>query len=135
VLVIDASAALPWIFLDEASQASDRLFERVAREGAKVPSLFHLELANALVQAEKRKRLTVAYSSNRLEIIAELPLSVDLETASRAWFHTVLLARQEELTVYDASYLELALRSELPIATLDQRLAEAARRRGVEVIA
>lgn len=134
MLVIDASAALPWIFRDEASAASDELFARVARDGAAVPAIFHLEVANVLVQAERRKRVTKNYSGERLAVLSELRIEVDSLSSGYVWTETITLARDEKLTVYDASYLELALRRGLDLATLDSDLANAGRRRGVEVL-
>jgi predicted nucleic acid-binding protein len=134
MLVIDASAALPWIFKDEASPESDRLFERVATEGANVPAIFPVEMANVLVQAERRKRVTRDYSTERLALLAQLRVTVDAPSVGRVWTETIALARTEQLTAYDAAYLELAMRLGLPLATLDRDLATAARRRGVEVL-
>jgi predicted nucleic acid-binding protein len=84
-LVIDSSAALSWCFEDEASPESDVLFERVCDQGAVVPGLWHLEVANVLPQAEKRGRITTGDVAMRLELIAELPITTDNETTARAW--------------------------------------------------
>ena len=78
-LVIDSSAALSWCFEDEASPGSDALFEQVRDQGAVVPGLWHLEVANVLLQAEKRGRITAADVAIRLELIAELPITTDDE--------------------------------------------------------
>ncbi|MEO8759182.1 MAG: type II toxin-antitoxin system VapC family toxin [Devosia sp.] len=134
MLVIDASAALQWVFKDEASRGADDLFERVATSGATVPALFHAEFANVLVQAERRKRITADYAAERIGVVAALGLVIDFESVGRAWHETLALARAESLTVYDAAYLELAMRLGLSLATLDQDLAAAARRRGVEIL-
>jgi predicted nucleic acid-binding protein len=134
MLVIDASAALQWVFKDEASAASDRLFERVAVEGASVPAVFPIEFANVLVQAERRKRVTAAYSSERLAVLSQLRITVDALPAGRIWTETITLARIEGLTVYDASYLELAMRLGASLATRDQGLIAAAQRRGLAVL-
>lgn len=132
--VIDASIALSWCFEDEATPATDRLFEQVRDAGAIVPGLWHLELGNVLLQAEKRGRISAGDVAVRLELIAELPISVDQETTARAWRDTLNLARAERLTNYDAAYLELALRRSLPPLTKDDDLARAARGRGVTVL-
>lgn len=130
-LVLDASAALTWVFKDEATSRSDELFERVASDGATVPPLFAIEFANALVQGERRGRITPDYSAERLEIIGQLHLTVIQTRAQETWTRTLELARAEGLTVYDASYLDLAMRLGEPLATLDTDLAGAANRRGV----
>ena len=132
-LVIDSSAALSWCFEDEASPESDALFERVRDQGAFVPGLWHLEVANVLLQAEKRGRIAAGDVAMRLELIAELPITTDNETTARAWREILALARAEGLTTYDASYLELAIRRGLPLQTKDEALIAAAERTGVSV--
>jgi predicted nucleic acid-binding protein len=132
-LVIDSSAALSWCFEDEASPASDALFERVRDEGALVPILWHLEVVNVLLQAEKRGRITASDVAMRLELIAELPITTDNETTARAWREILALARAEGLTTHDAAYLELAIRRGLPLQTKDEALIGAARRNGLAV--
>jgi predicted nucleic acid-binding protein len=132
-LVIDSSAALSWCFEDEASPASDAFFERVRDQGAVVPGLWHLEVANVLLQAEKRGRITAADIAMRLELIAQLPIATDNETTARAWHEILGLARTEGLTTYDATYLELAIRRGLPLQTKDEALIAAAKRIGVAI--
>lgn len=131
--VVDSSIALTWCFEDEASPETDLLFERIRDQGAVVPALWHLEVGNVLLQAERRGRIGRADLTMRLALIAVLPISVDQETTSRAWRETLLLARAENLTAYDAAYLELAERRGLPLITKDNELGAAARRLGVIV--
>lgn len=133
-VVIDSSVALTWCFEDEASAQSDALFERVRDDGAMVPTLWYLELANVLLQAEKRGRITAADVATRLELIADLPITADHETAARAWREVIALARAEGLTAYDAAYLELAIRRGLPLSSRDGAVVDAARRLGVTVL-
>lgn len=133
-VVVDSSVALTWCFEDEASSETDKLFERVRDDGAVVPGLWHLELSNVLLQAEKRGRITASDIAIRLDLIAELPISVDQETTARAWREILILARAERLTTYDATYLELATRRGLPLLTRDDELAQAAVRLGVVVL-
>ena len=132
-LVIDSSAALSWCFEDDASPESDALFERVRDQGAVVPGLWHLEVANVLLQAERRGRITTGDVAMRLELIAELPITTDNETTARAWREILALARAEGLTTYDATYLELTIRRGLPQQTKDAALITAAKRTGVAV--
>jgi len=130
-LVIDSSVALSWCFEDEASPRSDALFEEVRDHGAVVPGLWHLEVANVLLQAERRGRIATADVMVRLDLIAELPITTDDETTARAWREILALARSEGLTTYDATYLELAIRRGLPLLTKDEALIAAAARTGV----
>lgn len=132
--VVDASIALTWCFEDEASIGTDALFERVRDDGAVVPALWHLEVSNVLLQAERRGRISRSDVAVRLGLIADLPISVDEETAARSMRETLALARAERLTTYDAAYLELAVRRGLPLMTKDEELAGAARQLGVEVL-
>ena len=133
-VVIDSSVALTWCFDDEASAQTDAFFERVRDEGAVVPALWHLELANVLLQAEKRGRIATGDVATRLELIAELPIATDHETSARAWREVIALARAQGLTAYDAAYLELAVRRGLPLSTRDAALKGAARRIGVAIL-
>ncbi|MGH7117159.1 MAG: type II toxin-antitoxin system VapC family toxin [Stellaceae bacterium] len=132
-VVVDSSIALTWCFEDEASPATDTLFERVRDDGAIVPGLWHLEVGNVLLQAEKRGRISGGDVALRLGLIADLPISVDQETAARSLRDILALARSEKLTTYDAAYLELAVRRGLPLMTKDIDLGAAARRLGVIV--
>lgn len=128
--VIDASVALAWCFDDEATAATQALLDRFAHEQAEVPSLWHLELANALVLSERKRRITSARTSEFVALITALPIVVDQETSSRALVAVLDLARSERLSAYDASYLELAMRRGVPLATKDSDLAKAAGRVG-----
>jgi len=132
--VLDCSATLPWIFEDEATDATNRLrFD--LRDGAEalVPSLWHLELANVLITAEKRKRIDRVRIEGFLETLQAYRIIVDDETTTRAWNATLDLAVRCKLSTYDAAYLELALRRRLPLATLDEALRKAAIAVGVSL--
>lgn len=132
--VLDCSIAVAWCFEDEASDTCDALLERVRDEGALVPSLWYLELGNVMIQAERRGRIMPADVSIRLELIGDLPISADNETSPRALHEILALARAQNLTTYDAAYLELAIRHGLPLATNDKRLRNAGISTGVQVI-
>jgi predicted nucleic acid-binding protein len=132
--VIDASAVLSWCFEDEAAVEADSLIEKVAAEGAAVPGLWSLEVANGLVVGERRGRITPADSAAFVAMIEHLPIVADPSTGSRALHQTKALAHEHRLTAYDAAYLELAMRLGLPLATGDRGLGAAARRTGVPVL-
>ena len=125
-LVIDATAVLAWCFEDEAGPEADALIEQVAAEGAAVPGLWSLELANGLVMGERRGRITPAQSAAFVAMIEELPIASDPATGARALHETMSLAREHRLTAYDAAYLELAMRLGLSLATGDRSLGAAA---------
>ena len=132
--VLDCSIAVAWCFEDEAGPDTDALLERVRDEGAVVPVLWHLELGNVLLQAERRGRMGAADLTARLELIGDLPIATDDETAARARREILALARAEALTTYDAAYLELAMRRGLALATKDRALRSAAGRAGVTLL-
>ncbi len=134
MLVVDASIALTWCFEDEVTEATEAIGTRVDSEGAVVPDLWRLEVANALMLAERRGRLKRSNMEQRLELLAALPIAIDANTAIRAWTDTLLLARAERLTLYAAAYLELAIRRDVELATLDRDLRRAARKMGVAVV-
>lgn len=133
-LVLDCSVAVSWCFADEAAPETDALLQRVRDETASVPALWHLEIGNVLLQAERRGRITMAAAAARLELLGALPIATDDGTPLRLLRDVVALARAENLTTYDAAYLELAIRRALPLATKDRRLQQAAKRIGVEIL-
>ena len=129
-LVLDSSVALAWLLPDERSAAT---LDRVISDRAIVPGLWPLEVGNALLVAQRRKRITSEQRFAALRVLSDLPISVDAETASRAWTDTVALADRHRLTLYDAAYLELAVRRSLPLATFDANLRRAAERESVGI--
>lgn len=133
--VSDCSIAISWVVAAQATDATEELLQ-AAREGARVyvPALWPFEIANALLVLVRRKRLTGEQYRAALETLGRLVRTVDLEGTARAMDITPQLAAHEQLTVYDAAYLELSLRLKLPLATRDSSLAEAARRRKVKVL-
>jgi len=135
VFVLDASAALAWCFQDERTATGLLLLERCDEEEFFVPALWPLECANVLRTAERRGRLEAPQVDESLELLKELSPRVDRDMDGDIAATLLGLARAYEITVYDASYLELALRLNLPLATLDTRLMRAATDAGVTLIA
>lgn len=133
-IVIDASVALAWCFKDERTEATIRLLERVRIDTTVVPALWHLEIANVLALAERRNRITTADSAKLIELIGNIEIQVDEELTLRAFSRILGLARDHQLTAYDAAYLELAMRLGIPLASKDHELCEAAERVGVTVL-
>jgi predicted nucleic acid-binding protein len=126
ICVLDASVSLSWIYTDEHSAASNELLARVADRGAVVPQLWRLEIASALQNGIKRKRIDAGYQDSAIQLLLNLPIETDADTNDFAWTTTLQLADIHQITIYDATYLELALRRGLPIATRDDQLAAAA---------
>ena len=130
-LILDSSATLAWVFPGEKTTAIQDVFNLIAEDGAVVPELWRIEVANVLNVSIRRRRIVL---KNRTDILTELgilPISIDGETKTHTWNETLALADAYNLTIYDATYLELALRLGLPLATLDERLRDAAEREGV----
>ena len=130
-LVLDASAALAWVFPDENTSAIHEVFEQILEEFACVPSLWRIEVASTLSLAIRRKRFDLRSRDKALADLTALPIVEDPDTARNAWSETLALADKHRLTLYDATYLELALRLALPLATLDMDLRRAAQLEGL----
>jgi predicted nucleic acid-binding protein len=133
-LVLDSSATLTWIFSDESTPAIDAIFDQVAEQGAVVPALWMLEVANSLTVAVRRERITPQERSDALAVLSALEISIDPETERHAWKATLQLADHHGLTVCDAAYLELAQRKRIPLLTLDRALISAAQAASVDVL-
>lgn len=132
--VLDASVALSWCFADEADAISDGVLRSLQTGSAAVPAIWPLEVGNVLLAAERRKRLSPADSSRFVGLLHSLPIEVDAFTAARGLREVLAVARQYQMTSYDAAYLELALRHGLPLATRDKRLATTAKSAGIELL-
>jgi len=133
-LVLDSSVALAWVYADEVTEAVRLVFKEVAQSGAWVPGIWRLEVANILEVGVRRGRHDSAFRDSTLADLAILPIQTDPETDRNAWGGTVDLAERHRLTLYDAAYLELALRRELPLATLDRDLRVAANAEKVRLL-
>jgi predicted nucleic acid-binding protein len=129
--VLDNSMAMAWSFEDETDAYAEAVLDQLATTRAMVPVLWPLEVANALLMGERRKRSTEADTLKWIGILSSLPISIDGETNAHAWSKTLNLARGHGLSAYDAAYLELAIRRGLPLATLDEKLKTAAKAIGV----
>jgi predicted nucleic acid-binding protein len=134
ILVLDASMTMAAIFDDENNSAAQDVMRAVGREGAIVPSLWRLETANVLRNSVRRGRCDAAFADRALQILSDLPIAIDAETDTHAWGATVEVSRAENLTLYDAAYLELAIRLKATLATCDAELIAAAGRRGLDVL-
>ena len=130
-VVIDNSVFLAWCMGDEEAPTATSAMETVAENGGVVPRIWWYELRNALLMNERRSRLTRQQVSDTIADSGEMGIVID-----EACEDSVLLelARRFELSVYDAAYLETALRRSLPLATLDRRMREAAEALGVTLL-
>jgi predicted nucleic acid-binding protein len=133
-MVLDSSITLAWAYSDETTQPVTQVFDRLSQSGAWVPGLWRLEVANVLEMSVRRKRHDRNFRDATLADLAQLPIQVDSQTDQQAWSATLRLAERHRLTLYDAAYLELALRRNLPLATLDEDLRRAANSEKVQVL-
>lgn len=124
-----------WLFDVERTEAAHAVMRRVVAEGAIVPSLWRLEIANVLRNAVRRGRCNEANVDRSLARLARLAIKCHEETDDHAWGSTRTLARKEDLSLYDAAHLELAIRRPMSLASCDKALLAAAARRRVEVFA
>lgn len=133
-LVLDSSVTMTWFLNDEVTDATAAVFNRVMADGALVPSLWRIETGNALLVAERRGRINAAARIRAMADLRRLQIEMDQETTDRAWDATYSLAQRFQLTLYDACYLELAQRSGLALASLDEDLRSAALVLGTELL-
>jgi len=132
--VVDNSVVMSWCFQDEINPYADFILDRLEEATAFVPSIWPLEVGNVLLVAERHHRLSEADSVRFLVLLSELPIFVEQEEPERMFKDILALARKYKLSTYDASYLDLAMRRGLPIATLDKHLIAAAQRSRVPLI-
>ncbi len=130
--VLDCSVTMTWFFAHEASPETDKLLAAIGGAGrAMVPQHWRIELGNVLLVAERRKEKSQADSTQFVGLLQCLNIVVDEETTKHALAGALNLAREHKLTLYDACYLELALRRGIPLASLDGDLRSAAKKVGV----
>lgn len=131
--VLDNSVTMAWCFPDEQDAYSLEVLRSLKLARAVVPPLWSFEVANILLVGERRGRITRAESASFVELLTKLPIAIDEQSAIHGLRATLDLGRAENLPAYDASYLELAVRLGVPIATLNVKLTEAAASAGVSV--
>ena len=131
-MVLDNSVVCGWLLENQATPYSDAIAQRLQDDQAVAPPLLRLEYANVLRTACKRGRLTAQQAQDAIAQLAELPVEIDAELPDAA--QLLALAVRYDLSSYDATYLDLALRRQLPVATQDVALAQAARLSGVGVV-
>jgi len=132
--VVDCSVAMAWLFHDEATPKTAALLNRLATETALVPGWWFIEITNVLAMTERRGRITPTQSDAFIADLGKLGIERDDEAPDRAFTHLLALCRTHRLTSYDAVYLDLAVRRNLPLATLDGDLRKSARKLGIRLL-
>jgi predicted nucleic acid-binding protein len=133
-IIVDCSVTIAWAFPDEATAATATALSLATQDGIVVPVIWPLEVANVLAMSERRGRITEQKSKRFLRVLHSLNVLIDPIAISTIFDDCLNLARRHQLTTYDASYLELALRSRLPLHSKDVALLHAASAEGVPVI-
>jgi predicted nucleic acid-binding protein len=134
IFVLDNSVVMSWCFEDEANSYADSVLEKLTTSQAIVPAIWVLEVVNVLLVAERRGRIKQSDSTSFLTLLMQLPLEIKQEMHCAAMSELLLLGRTHNLSSYDLAYLNLALHSGCPLATLDQKLVEAAEKTGVPLL-
>lgn len=134
IAVVDASAMLCWCFSDERPKDADKILQQLVADGMVAPQHWPLELTNILRIAERRGRISNADAIAFIRLIGSLTIEIDAETARRAWVEVRAIAEADNLTTYDAAYLELALRRQGRLVSKDADLLRAAAGRSVPVL-
>jgi predicted nucleic acid-binding protein len=132
--VVDCSIAMAWLFNDEATPKTAALLNRLATQTALVPAWWFIEITNVLAMAERKGRIKPTESDAFIADLSKLGIERDDEAPDRAFTHLLALCRRHRLTSYDAIYLDLAVRRNLPLATLDDALRKAAHKVGVRLL-
>ena len=134
MFVLDCSMTMAWAFRDETTPGTLDALELTARETCVAPGVWPLEICNAVLTAQRRGRFTSEDVPQFLALVGGLRVSVEESSLQHTFDDVLPLAMHHALSIYDAAYLELALRNKARLATLDAGLARAARAAGVEVI-
>lgn len=132
--VLDCSMTMAWVFPDEASESTDALRESLLRDNAVVPVLWPIEVGNVLLVATRRGRIAEDDWPRIRVALEALPIDVDHQSCHRVLATVLPVASEYALSVYDAMYLELAIRLGQPLATLDRKLAAAGNAAGMEIV-
>ena len=132
--VLDSSLTMAFVLQDEANVETDKILDSLGQGGkAFTPALWRWEVGNVLLVAERRKRISQAEGHRHVTLLQALPIEVDDGALREAWNAAILLARKHQLTLYDAAYLELAIRLGLPLGSLDTDLRKAANSENVKL--
>jgi predicted nucleic acid-binding protein len=131
-IVIDASVALAWCFPDEASDYADSVLLALEDQTVIVPAIWAVEITNALLVGERRKRIRQSEVRRFVELLKGLNVAEDAQPVADTVNSIFPLAQAYRLSAYDAAYLDVAVRREIPLVTLDGHLQKAALAAGIK---
>lgn len=126
--VLDCSMTMAWCFEDEGNEYTDAVLDSLKDAIAIVPTIWSLEVANVLLLSKRKKRITEIQAASFIDALSTLPIAIDQTTTARSMHSIFTLATQLDLTIYDAAYIELAIREKIPLLTLDKELIKAAKK-------
>ena len=132
MFILDTSVTMSWCFEDESDPYGDRVLDALTAEEALVPQLWQLEVTNVLAVAERQARIKPADSHRFLELLYSLPITIDTSPPPACTQQLLTIARQYNLSAYDAAYIELSSRQDLPLASLDKFLNKTAEKIGIK---
>ncbi|MEA3230543.1 MAG: type II toxin-antitoxin system VapC family toxin [Thermodesulfobacteriota bacterium] len=132
--VVDNSVVMSWCFKDKINRYADAVLDKLSESTAIAPSIWPLEVVNVLLVAERRKRLKQADSVRFITLLSQLPIVVEDKGSEKVMKDLLALGRTSHLSSYDAFYLDLAMRKDCPIATMDKKLMEAAKEVSVTIL-
>lgn len=132
--VVDNSVVMSWCFKDKTNRYADAVLDKLSESTAIAPSIWPLEVVNVLLVAERRKRLKQADSVRFITLLSQLPIVVEDRGSEKVMKDLLALGRTSHLSSYDASYLDLAMRKDCPIATIDKKIMEAAKEVSVTIL-
>lgn len=133
LFVLDCSVTMAWCFEDESNATSDKILASLKESKAMVPSIWPLEVINVLRVGERKKRLSASQSNTFINLLRGLPIEVDMNPIDLPNQSILEISREYSISAYDAAYLELALRKNLPLVSFDKILCEAAKNAGIEI--
>jgi predicted nucleic acid-binding protein len=132
--VVDNSVVISWCFKDETNKYGDAVLDRLTKSTAIVPPIWPLEVVNVLLVAERRNRLKQVDSVRFITLLSQLPIVVEHERPGEKMKDLLALVKANHLSSYDAAYLDLSMKKDCPIATLDKKLIEAAKKVNVTIL-
>lgn len=133
--VMDCSVTISWCIEEEQTAASESLLNAMSK-GSKaiVPALWLWEVNNVLLKAELAGRISAAKRHQQIALLQKLPILIDEDALKQIWDYTTNLAHKNKLIVYDASYLEIAIRKGLPLGSLDKHMRTVAKKMGIQCL-
>jgi predicted nucleic acid-binding protein len=132
--VLDTSVTMAWLFEDETTRTTEAILDRLNEEDALVPTLWTYEVGNVLLMAERRNRITEAQGRRFAQLLESLPIHILDSHLKSLWNNAIVVAREHGLSVYDGTYLDLAMREGIPLATRDKALRKAAKKLGIGIL-